>query len=290
MNFWLVRADAPSVTVDSKVGMIIRSRTAPRLKVGDQIVLANNGKFTKHGIVQKVDSSDGRTSALQPFSYGGRIKLAVEKWESIADSKIADLRFSLTFIKDVNRPERHLRRNYRSVKASDFRTIVHGEVFLARTAYFELLTSLPGDTRLKFEILQMRTHRTNDPFLNRLEALETFIEQRVLSVGRLLVNLMEKINILQVESEDGQPMKHYFSSASIQKNTAATPRRSRQIPGSDDDIAAQLALFQPLLKQVQSNHSVSTFQEIIKETKVALADAQQQTIDTRIQRAFLEAK
>jgi len=308
MKLWLVRADAPSVTVNSDKSITIRSKRTPRIKEGDKAVLLTKQEFAQWATVKDVEPLDEVTLDLRPSpefdvpleepSKPGvkHFKVEVDTWVTIEGSLLADLLFSLTFIKNVHKPSLYLRRGYRSLHESDFTTIVQGDVFLARTAYFELLTALPSDTQLAFQVSQLLSGTSDAPFVDQLQQLQLFIDEQVLSIGRALVDLTERIERFDLRDEGGKRVKHFFSDETAEEalknpDSGSLPLQRRftsaRFRRGDDPIGLQAARFEPLVRSSESqNVQGMTFDGLASDFRKAIAASGQQAIEERIQRAF----
>lgn len=312
MKFWLIRTDAPSVRVVAQNLVYIRSKRMPRIKPGDTAVLFDRLHFSRWGLVETFDAAEDEVLALRAppgFPEVGDSEtdleqpeprwflLTVSGWEKIEDANVDDLRFSLTFIKNMQTPRLNLRRSYRSLREHDFKTMVQGDVFLARTAYFELLTALPRETQIEFEISQLM--RGGKPiyfgdFEELLRALERFIDQRVLSVGRSLGDLVDRIEAMELGSDLGNKLEHCFSdeASAGESRTARSSAQSRFALNraereSSGNIRRQAALFAPLLRPTdQSPRGDALFREFSSEIFEAIAEPGQEAIERRLQRAF----
>ena len=307
MKFWLVRADAPSVRVRDKQEIAIRSSRTPKIRAGDVVVVFNKTAFVKYAKVEGAeivpedalafrgvpDFEDLQQPVADEPSEKRWFRFLTSEWSLIQDSRVEDLQFSLTFIRNVYRPWLYLRRGYRSLREPDFETIVGADVFLSRTAFFELLVALPADTRLEFEILQLRAHSPGQSFESQLRQLQAFIEQRVLSVGRTLLGLQYSLSELDARDQNGERVRHVFS-GEVVPDDASEPAESlqhalalRQPDVVEDDIAQQAELFRPLLHPVDRTDDVPVvFDDLLRDLLEAVAAPTQRAVEARLQRAF----
>ncbi|CAM8637041.1 hypothetical protein MCEZEM1_00068 [Comamonadaceae bacterium] len=205
MANWLVRTDAPSISFDGKFEeFFIRSRRKPRIGVGDTILFLKSASgelfenFAKVTGLRQAEMADDMGIASTAFSVS-KIKGASPGVD------IDSLKFSLTFVRNLTNPKLHFRRGYRSVSAQDLRTIESGEAFLARTAYYELLGSLPETLRASFEADEIigaaQMGGLSNEYRYRLERLNEFIEIRILSVGQMLGEINESLDLLNFNDD-----------------------------------------------------------------------------------------
>jgi hypothetical protein len=205
MANWLVRTDAPSISFNGKFEeFVVTSRRKPRIRAGDTILFLKSASgvlfenFAKVTHVRQAEKTDDDGNGATSF--------LVSRYESaIPDIDIDSLKFSLTFVRNFSNPSLHFRRGYRSVSAQDLKTIINGEAFLARTAYYELLGSLPSTLRASFEADEIigaaQKGGLSFEFRSRLKRLNEFIEVRILSVGKRLGEINQSLNFLNLNDD-----------------------------------------------------------------------------------------
>jgi hypothetical protein len=205
MANWLVRTDAPSISFDGKFEeFVVTSRRKPRIGAGDTILFLKSASgelfenFAKVTDVRQAEKTDDDGKRETTYSVS-KIKGASP------DVDIDSLKFSLTFVRNLAHPRLHFRRGYRSVSAQDLRTIENGEAFLARTAYYELLGSLPSTLRASFEADEIigaaKKGGLSFEYRSRLQRLNEFIEVRILSVGKRLGEINQSLELLNFNAD-----------------------------------------------------------------------------------------
>jgi hypothetical protein len=189
MANWIVRSNAPSATVD-ETRVILRSRRRVAVKAGDDLVLlSSEWHFTAKARVLEVVEGSGTT--LEGGEEKRWWELRIDRWESLAQEiALDDAATSLTFIRNWRRPKIHVRRAYRSLSDDDLETIERGDLFIAREAYLTFISALPPRLAQLFlaesPAPSLRTRDVGD-FSARAVALINFVEERVLSVGRVTI-------------------------------------------------------------------------------------------------------
>jgi hypothetical protein len=243
MRIWSIRADAPSVVADLRRGVVsITSKRRPQISEGDTLVLTKGAGrhliFSAHSAVEGV-------SKTETTDHDNRYQITIKtgEWTAFAeDLSLNALRYSLTLVRNLQYPDRHFRGSYRKVPEEDFGTLVSGEIFVARTAFHELLAALPEQLRRTFladEILFADSERRfslEGRFVGRLRRLYDFILFRVVSVGVLLQELSDVIGQVDLRDDRGAELAHAFADED-QEGISVAP----------DNIADQAALFSELL-------------------------------------------
>jgi hypothetical protein len=149
MTAWLLRKTASSVSADpDKSEFTVYSSRPPAFRSGDCVVLLGGyGKgisfdYSASLVAITSASSDALTTTTA----------TVDKWQKLPDdTTLALLQFSLTAVKNFDRPQLHFRRAYRRLPMTDLQTIKSGEPFAERSAYYLLLRALPNALRESFE-------------------------------------------------------------------------------------------------------------------------------------------
>jgi hypothetical protein len=240
MRYWLLRQNAPSITMsEGSPGFVISSRRQPSIEKGDKIVAFTNtggiATFLHYADVVAVNRADS-----EDLDGHRETRVSVNEWTPLKDPvELKLIVYSLTLVHNLEKPALHFRRGYRSLPTVDFETIIKGEVFVNRTAYYVLLEALPNSLQLAFRAAQLveRPLRPNISFAERLRRLEHFIAERVLSIGHLLSTLNTTINQCELRDESGAIPRHCI----CEESEVASPYG----PGLDD-IAIQSSLFEAL--------------------------------------------
>jgi hypothetical protein len=241
MRCWLVRWNAPSIsTSGDSPGFVITSRRQPSIKDGDTIVtftyMGRDAEFKDSGKVVGVSHSD----AKDEDGYF-RTRVSVSEWSPLKEAvDLKSVLYSLTFVHNLEKPYLHFYRGYRSLPTEDFETIISGEVFVSRTAYYTLLEALPHSLQIAFQIQQLLEpplRRTNTRFDEQLRRLEQFIADRVISIGNQIIELNRTIEQCEFHARNGSKLKHCIVDET---------QLSRAVPTRPDDIARQANLFEVL--------------------------------------------
>jgi hypothetical protein len=236
----------------------IVSRRRPRIAKGGVIVLLSSQRqglvFSAHAAVDTVSTD------VVPDGEGGSVtRLQVQKWEPFSEDLTLDaLKYSLTIVRDPRSPLRHFRPGYRRLPPDDLRTLESGEVFVARTAYHELLSALPEVLRNAFLSEEVMLRRDEEGFgfegrfARRLRDLYAFIVERVISVGCLLEDLVSEIEKVDLRDESGNAYVHSF----FEEDGSA-------VRGIGDNIADQAALFRGLNGEDQEERNETRIKEVV---------------------------
>ncbi len=229
MADWLIRIDAPSITLDvSTKTLQIEARRRPSIKNGDTLVFVDSieGNFlAKFASVKEVlgrtsepingvlpDEVSARRSSSVPvqattagassrefLKYRYALDTVLESFSKDGTLNIETLKYSLTFVRNLRQPARHFWRGYRRLPAVDRKTIESGEVFIARTGYHDLLFALPVQLQTAFEVEEMYRaveKQFDKSYLGRLTRLQTFLETRIFAAGDLIKGIDEALDNL----------------------------------------------------------------------------------------------
>lgn len=244
MTEWLVRKNASGVRVNPKENSItILSKSRPRFRRKDGVILAEgSGKnliFSETSTIVAVEYPE-----TAPLGEARETKIALDEWKPLKQDTTLDLlQFSLKCVWNFDRPDLHFRRAYRKLPAPDIRTIAAGEPFILRTAYYSLLKSLPPRIQELFEReLKDSTDRPHArvSLEDRFRKLFRFIDDRILSVGKLLKHLHVLISEYDsLRQVDGVNLIHQFA-------TEQTLIAGSTLNPPNDDVIAQANAFQEL--------------------------------------------
>lgn len=193
-RYWLVR-NSPSVAVGPSGGSFsISSRRVPTISQGDAVVLMTGSK-TEDASFKAFGSIASIKTGAKPNERGylTEVTIADVSEGSSLDIGFRSAMYSLEFVKDASRPQAYLNRGYRVMSRDDFETITKGNLYVARTGYFLLLTSLPISSQRNFLSSRVSAgHDTSDYYLMLISLLE-FIEERVFAAGSLLLGIREQL-------------------------------------------------------------------------------------------------
>jgi hypothetical protein len=210
MANWIIRANAPSATIEQK-RVVLKSRRRVSIKSGDELVLlSREAVFVEKAQVLEV--REASAPSIAPFEEGElkqRWEIKIDEWTSLQQEiDLNDASTSLTFIRNWRRPKVHVRPAYRRLPDEDLATLERGELFVARDAYLTFLDALPA--RLVQAFLAenpplLHTRRTTD-YAERALGLIGFIDERVMSVGRTALAAQDRWNrfLARTDSDDSQ--------------------------------------------------------------------------------------
>jgi hypothetical protein len=194
----------------------LSSREEPLVDRGDDFVLASphsNGNFLFES-VGKVISSDeievasdrvlrdwpNKKVANRKLPDGQKLHVhsfSVQTNKSLTTrNSLNDLAFSLVSIDHYSNPIRHFSRSVQDLPFEDFETISKGLIYLARTAFGKIANALPYENRLELRLIILDRFpsdidaKNNYPVL--LEILSEYLERRILSRGRQLLEINQK--------------------------------------------------------------------------------------------------
>lgn len=118
------------------------------------------------------------------FNYEIRSKLE-------NNNALNDLKYSLKVVYNFYKPETHFMQQFRDINSDDYKTIVNGWVYTIRTAFGKIVNALPKQNRLEFMLFAMDEFKTIDfvkiPLIDGIEFLNSYVDKRILSRGKLLV-------------------------------------------------------------------------------------------------------
>lgn len=206
MRHWLIRTDAPSIEVDFLRSIVlISSRRQPRIRPHDQLVFISNKA--------RMPTASGEVTDLRHNTSGldGYVTTIFYRQTRKSDEllELSDLWYSLQAVRNVANPLLHFRRGYRSLTPSDFATLVSGEVFVARTAYFQILAALPGPMQRAFYASELlREHSARPSFARKLANLWTFVADRILSAEEAMRDISASLHALNLSAG----FRHAFTS------------------------------------------------------------------------------
>jgi hypothetical protein len=249
MGQWIIRQGAPSVEIslDSK-NVVIKSRRHVSIQPGDRLLFLNlEMVFTHESSVTRVNRSVPNTEENGEFQ--SRWLVETRGWEGLKQPVEFDLfPGSLTFVRNWDKPRLHVRPGYRTLPDDDLKTIEEGEPFLAREVYITLFRALPVPMRWKYllehqpgpDAVQIFIER---PFFDRAMSLIEFVDRRVITVGRTLIQVDDRWKDIVSKSFGPAPMDAFFSSDEQEDSDV-----SESIP---DPISGQADAFRSLLNELE---------------------------------------
>jgi len=170
----------------------------------NDLMFINEGIITKIGEITQVPPStkdieraiaNGRPSPKEKFRYNYTFQ--VDKLLQ-KNNLLSDLQYSLTAVDNHKVPQSHFYQQYRKLQKNDYDTIVNGWVYASRTAFGKLVNAIPRKNKLEFMLQAMDKFDTIDfksiPLLEGLDFLYEYINSRILSRGKLLVETNKLIH------------------------------------------------------------------------------------------------
>lgn len=178
---------------------------------------------------------------------------------------LSDLEYSLKSVYIYSKPIRHFQHQYRAVIREDYDTIVNGWVYTARTIFGKIVNAIPRQNKLEFMLHAMDYFSTVDfsevPLTEGLDFLNSYIKDRILSRGRLLVetNKLVKNNLSEIV-----PLNEIgFINPQTQKSNTLKPQA--EIFEKIFDLETQINLVQFIRKSISENSELeSRFIKIFK--------------------------
>ena len=249
MGQWIVRQGAPSIEtgLDSK-NVFIKSKRHVSIQPGDRLLLLNlELVFTHQSSVTRISRSVPNVEGASEFQSPWLVE--TQGWESLKQPIEFDLfPGSLTFVHNWIEPRLHVRPGYRTLPDEDLKTIEEGEPFLAREVYIALFRALPVPMRWKY----LLEHQPGPdsvhifiqrPFFDRAMSLIEFVERRVITVGRTLIQVDDRWKDIVGKSFAPAPLESFFSSAEQEESDSFD-----SIP---DPISGQADAFRSLLNELE---------------------------------------
>jgi len=212
MAKWIVRDQTTSVqTGPERDSVIFRLRRSLSVKPEDSFILLSSEMtertFTHEALVTGVEQVK-EEEEVRVF------RVTIDKWKTLERQlPLDDFYYSLTIVRNLKKPYLHFRQGYRRIPEGDYQSIVHGEPFLARTLFLELLLALPDMLRRQFTIegdLFLDLEGENSLFLNRLTRLLAFVNERVLTVGSQLLEIRATWEAISSSGANEGGVEPYF--------------------------------------------------------------------------------
>lgn len=174
----------------------------------DEVVIATpteglDLQFISQGKITKVNE----TKHLAPRNKSGVVPNSKQNYvhnfqlEIVDDLKhnnqLSELEYSIKSVYRFNKPLVHFRQQFREITYHDYETIINGWVYTTRTTFGKLINSLPRQNKLEFMLQAMDNFSTVDfrkiQLCDGLDFLYAYIERRILSRGKLLVETKKLI-------------------------------------------------------------------------------------------------
>lgn len=284
LTHWMIRGDAPSIQVDDQSStFIIKSRRKPRIRPNDDLLLMRRdlglGTFTHHATVRRMED---RPATEDEGSQSH--KVVIDRWVPLDPPVEVDLfRYSLTAIRNQEKPYLHFNLGYRTLSNPDVSAILKAEPFLARTTYYELLNALPLELHREFLIefaLDQTFSESEASFHERTRRLINFIESRLLSVGKLLHELEAIISPLDLHGPEKAPIDHEFVDGTMgEENTDPMV----------DNLKEQVDLFKSLtalLTTSETSQEIYERGDLFQEVLFQMNSTDRQSVEEQFEVAF----
>src|SRR6267143_4421441 len=127
MANWLLREGSPSTEVSAQSSVVvIRIRRGLSIKPRDRLLLLSSllerPAFTHRATVGSVEEVKAEEDGLRVY------RLTVDKWQPLDRAIERDeFRYSLTVVRNLEKPFLHFRQGYRRLPESDYISIREGE-------------------------------------------------------------------------------------------------------------------------------------------------------------------
>ena len=279
MNYWLINDGVTDISVNAEgTEVILRGKRLPRMKLRDELILIDGDRTFSHRarIVEAVPVAD------LSFSESSAIRLSVDRWLPLRSKATWDLlKYSLTFVREPDRQYLYRRRGFRFLPKHDAQTIIEGEPFVARTAYYTLSRAIPDSMRTEFEgsmrlvresLTWQRTYST------MYEELLGFLRRRILSVGEMLVEIGEVLERLDLRTTNGVKVSHALVDDENEKRSLRTRY---------DVLATQIEAFLILRESLQSDDgAIDVKGDITNAVLSELDDSERRTYEQRFESVF----
>lgn len=179
-----------SITVDNNL-LIIAPKGKNDLEFFEEGVVTVVGDVIElppdEEIIKKRESKN-----LPPLPKRFAHEYAFDKTKELkSNNLLTELEYSLKSVYLYNNSKVHFQSQYRNLPKEDYETIVNGWIYAIRTFFGKLANALPRQNKLEFLLVSMDKFSTVDfkdvPLAEGLNFLYEYIENRILSKGRLLV-------------------------------------------------------------------------------------------------------
>lgn len=214
---------------------------------------------------EKTENSERAKTGQAPHPQKFRYTIYVDaNGELQTRNKLSDLSFSLLSVDRYEHPYRQFAKQVRTLEEEDYSTIVKGLIYVARTAFGKLVNALPLQNRLEFRLLVIQHFNsdtlTDIDYVEALDFLYNYIDQRILSQGRLLI---ETDRLIQETFPDDKALQRQVGF-----------RLSEDIPA--DSIRIQADRFRALF-EADSQNLIHQIKESVQQNK---------KIESRFQKLF----
>ena len=187
MRNWIVPRDQLGRSDDEGASAhyfldVQRRANEPSVAPGDRLLLFSLGREE----VKFVSQAEVQPRTPHPLSAPRDLRpLPVSEPVALSHSHDLDyFLYSLTFVKDLERPTKYFEKSLRSIPPHDFDTIVRGNVFHSRDTFYRLYRPLPPRLQVAYQTHLVAEGLINDdlPFYKRATTLLEFLAEEVLPV------------------------------------------------------------------------------------------------------------
>lgn len=207
-NYWFFTSVSKHQLEDGMFNFNFKSRRNIKIKENDKVVfLTPYQKQFVFGHVAEINSIEKEKLYDLKFSYSIAFK-NVERTDR--QKYLANYSYSLTRIKDFNNPIKHFNFRYGSLEEVEYKSIIKGDFFIARTKFGKYVNALPKQHKIAF--IEYFIEVNADLYFNdfkdyneALKLLEFYIESRItqpakyMKAGYLLMsNLISKEEIKSI--------------------------------------------------------------------------------------------
>jgi hypothetical protein len=304
MRHWLVRTGTRKLLIDKdRRHFTVWAKRVARFAVGDLIVLLDTeddnafSHVASVSAVQRPDvegrfapipGGDLKSSNLDEFDPELKpTRVVLTNLQTLPEGLSREvMQFSLTIVRNLNFPNRHFSRGYRLLPPDDFKTLVVGDVFVARTAFLQLLKSLPLRLRVDFqvsELLSTQPTSGQQRHRDRLARLVTFLDERVFAAGRLISAIAQQAAQLDHAIGAANPVEHYFVREAVP---------NRLFSRSADPLSTQAQRFEALWQEMNTTSEFSGelsgvgFLDLLL---TQLGEPQRRRVESRFEQLFRSA-
>lgn len=224
--------------------------------------------FTQYGTIARVDppikieslqNTFLKETTPEPPEYLHNFILKPEG-EIAGSPELENYSYSLLSVYRYLNPKVHFQQQVRKIQIEDYETITKEEIYIARTAFGNLINCLPKESKYDFVLYAIERFGTVEfKGINFIEAygfLWEYINENILSQGKLLTETYETLRNLK---ETGIPVDR----------VGFTDGKDRDFLLSnitDDSISTQALYFNDLFEEMNNNNfSLQALRKIAKE-------------------------
>ncbi len=241
--------------------------------------------FTQYGFVEKIgpvvpiefsayekEQNEIRAKKDQPLLPQQYFHPFVLKAEGEIEEtrKLNDYTYSLLSVYSYLNPQKHFQQQYRKILVEDYETITKEQVFIARTAFGNLINALPKESKYDFVLYAIEEFGTVEfkgmDFIKVYKFLWEYINENILSQGRYITSAHEILG--GSLSKVGVPVSQvgFISYDEDGKDVLKSDVKGQALLIPDkvgDSISIQSEYFKDLFKEIGNNKFSSAILEKI---------------------------